>query len=115
LRQPRSEEEKLSREKPPPGPHLAPIRVHSCSLAVPPLFPHAFHHPSACVSAPRGEKTSLLEAAIDRQTGDFGVTDLQKACPGVGIDLVRKVLKRLKGQRVECLGRGQTARWRKLN
>ena len=74
-----------------------------------------FEERAGQVSAPRGEKTSLLEAAIDRQTGDFGVGDLQQACPGVGIDLVRKVLKRLKGQRVECLGRGQTARWRKLN
>jgi Fic family protein len=74
-----------------------------------------FEERAGQISAPRGEKTSLLEAAIDQQTGEFGVADLQKACPGVGIDLVRKVLKRLKGQRVECLGRGQTARWRKLN
>jgi Fic family protein len=67
------------------------------------------------IAAPRGEKTALIETAIDQQADEFGVTDLQKCCPGVGVDLIRKVLKRLKGKRVECLGRGQSARWRKLN
>lgn len=67
------------------------------------------------IAAPRGEKTALVEAAIRRQSGEFGVSDLQNACPGVGVDLIRKVLKRLKGANVECLGRGQSARWRKLN
>ncbi|MDX9792372.1 MAG: Fic family protein [Kiritimatiellia bacterium] len=67
------------------------------------------------IAAPRGEKTSLIEAAIRQQFGDFGVSDLQNVCPSVGVDLIRKVLKRLKGASVECLGRGQSARWRKLN
>ena len=66
-------------------------------------------------AAPRGEKTALIEAAIRQRSGEFGVSDLQDDCPGVGVDLIRKVLKRLKGSSVECLGRGQSARWRKLN
>ncbi len=66
------------------------------------------------IAAPRGEKTELVEAAIRQQSGEFSVSDLQNACPGVGIDLIRKVLKRLKGSSVECLGRGPAARWRKL-
>jgi hypothetical protein len=66
------------------------------------------------VKSPRGEKTALVEAAIDRQTGAFRVSDLQNACPGVGVDLIRQVLKRLRGSRVTCLGRGQTAKWKKL-
>jgi len=66
------------------------------------------------VKSPRGEKTALVEAAIDRQTGAFGVSDLQNACPGVGVDLIRQVLKRLRGSRVTCLGRGQAAKWKKL-
>jgi hypothetical protein len=65
------------------------------------------------LKAPRGEKTTSVEAAIDRQTGAFGVSDLQNACPGVGVDLIRQVLKRLRGSRVICLGRGQTAKWKK--
>ena len=35
-------------------------------------------------------------------------------CPGVSVDLIRSVLKRLKGVSVECLGRGHTAKWRKI-
>jgi hypothetical protein len=47
------------------------------------------------VKSPRGEKTAMVLAAIDRQAGAFSVSDLQNECPGVGVDLVRKVLKQL--------------------
>ncbi|NLN02097.1 MAG: Fic family protein [Lentisphaerae bacterium] len=67
------------------------------------------------IAVPRGEKTALVEAAIRQQAGEFSISDLKNACPDVSIDLIRKVLKREKGSGVECLGRGQAARWRKLN
>ncbi len=67
------------------------------------------------IKAPKGEKTTLVESAIASQTGPFTVSDIRDACPGVGVDLIRKVLGRLKGDQVECLGRGQSAQWRKLN
>lgn len=67
------------------------------------------------IKAPKGEKTALVEAAIAQQTGPFTVSDIRDACPGVGVDLIRKVLGRLKGTQVECLGRGQSAQWRRLN
>jgi Fic family protein len=63
---------------------------------------------------PRGEKTALVEAAITRQNGAFSVSDIRDACPGVGVDLIRRVLSRLKGKEIECLGRGQTAQWRRI-
>jgi Fic family protein len=66
------------------------------------------------VKSPRGEKTALVEAAIERQAGQFSVSDLQRECPGVGVDLIRRVLKRLRSSRVACLGRGQSAKWKKL-
>jgi Fic family protein len=62
---------------------------------------------------PRGEKTALVEGVIERQTGLFSISGLQRECPGVSVDLIRHVLKRLKGVKVECLGRGHTAQWRK--
>lgn len=74
-----------------------------------------FEERAGQIAAPRGEKTALIDAAIRQRSGEFGVSDLQDDCPGVGVDLIRKVLKRLKGSSVECLGRGQSARWRKLN
>lgn len=65
------------------------------------------------VKSPRGEKTALVEAAIARQRGAFRVSDIQHACPGVSVDLIRTVLKRLKGTELECLGRGPAAQWSK--
>jgi Fic family protein len=65
------------------------------------------------IKSPRGEKTALVEAAIARQTADFTLSDIQRACPGVSVDLIRKVLKRLRGSEIECLGRGPSAKWRR--
>jgi len=73
-----------------------------------------FEERAGKTGTPRGEKTALVEAAIARQDGLFSVSDLRKACPGVGIDLIRKVLGRLKGKEIECLGRGQSANWRRM-
>jgi len=66
------------------------------------------------LKAPRGQKTALVEAAITRQPGDFSISDLQYECPGVGVDLIRQVLKRQKeAVQLTCLGRGPAAKWRK--
>jgi hypothetical protein len=66
------------------------------------------------VRAPRGAKTALIEAAIAAQAGPFRVRTIQEACPGVSVDMIRQVLKNLRGTKVECLGRGQNAQWRKV-
>jgi Fic family protein len=66
------------------------------------------------VTSKRGAKTGLVEAAIESFPGPFSLAELERACPGVSRDMVRQVLKRLKDdQRVECLGRGPGATWRK--
>jgi Fic family protein len=65
-------------------------------------------------AAPRGAKTDLVTSAIRRMTGPFRVADVQRECPGVSLDLIRQILKALrKARRVECLGRGQNAEWRR--
>ncbi|HEX4966834.1 MAG TPA: Fic family protein [Thermoanaerobaculia bacterium] len=65
------------------------------------------------VKMPRGEKSEHVIDAIRRTSGEFSTADLQRECPGISIDLIRHVLKRLRqAGEVECLGRGQTARWR---
>lgn len=62
-----------------------------------------------------GEKTGLVLAAIQHQVGSFGVADLQNACPGVSVDLIRRILSQLRREeKVRCLGRGRTSRWEKL-
>jgi Fic family protein len=64
------------------------------------------------LSSPRGSKTEMIISAIDRSVGSFRVADIQRQCPGVSLDMIRKVLKDLRPQ-VECLGRGKDARWEK--
>ena len=66
------------------------------------------------MTSPRGAKTELVMSAIDGAIGSFRVADLQKQCPGVSVDMIRKVLKALQASgKVECLGRGQSAQWQK--
>ena len=65
-------------------------------------------------ASPRGAKSELVLAAIRLVPDPFRVAELHQACPGVSIDLIRRVLKNLRShERVECLGRGQRAQWRK--
>jgi hypothetical protein len=46
---------------------------------------------------------------------DLPLKDLERACPAVGRDWIRKLLQRLKAEeKVEALGKGRFARWRKI-
>jgi Fic family protein len=66
------------------------------------------------LKSPRGEKTETVIAAVDRQLAPFRVADLQEACPGVGLDLIRRILARLqKAGKIKSLGTGRSARWEK--
>lgn len=68
------------------------------------------------ITAPRGAKTDLVLTAIERLSNPFRISEIQKACPGVSIDLIRRVLKKRRGQKqVECLGRGHQAQWQKTS
>jgi hypothetical protein len=66
------------------------------------------------IETPRGEKTALVTRAVRQAGGTFRVADIQRACPGVSIDLVRVTLKKLQAtDRVRCLGRGRSAAWQR--
>jgi Fic family protein len=66
------------------------------------------------VSKGRGSKTDTVKNAIDRFVADFSLTDIEKACPLVSRDMIRRILFDLKKEgRVVCLGRGPSAHWRK--
>ena len=73
-----------------------------------------FEQRAGSIKAPRGEKTAAVLAAIERQIGAFRVRDLQSECPGVGLDLIRKLLAQLKKEnKVRALGTGRSAQWQK--
>jgi Fic family protein len=66
------------------------------------------------VSSGRGSKTDTVKNAIAAFVGDFTLQDLEKSCPLVSRDMIRRVLADLKKEvKVECLGRGPAAKWRK--
>jgi hypothetical protein len=65
-------------------------------------------------ASPRGSKTILIESAIDSLSETFTLSDLERAAPGVSRDMARRVLRTLKESgKVECLGRGPGAIWKK--
>lgn len=67
-------------------------------------------------ASPKGAKTDLITNAIGRTSGPFRVADIHRECPGVSVDMIRQVLKRLRASKqVECLGRGQSAQWGKTS
>jgi len=66
------------------------------------------------IKAPRGAKTTQIVAAIGRFVGEFTVSQLQQACPGISRDMIRRVLRAQQSAGViECQGRGPAARWRR--
>ena len=64
--------------------------------------------------SPRGAKRQIVLEAVKDVTGEFSIGEIADRCPGVGIDMIRKILKeeRSRGM-VECIGRGRDAKWRK--
>jgi hypothetical protein len=68
------------------------------------------------IAAPRGEKQGLILNAVSRAARSFNIADLQRECPGVSVDMIRHVLKKLRANKqVECLGRGRNAVWQKTS
>ncbi len=63
-------------------------------------------------SVPRGEKTETVQRSVLRLKR-FHIRELQKSCPEVSLDMIRKVLSEMRTNgKVECTGRGKLARWR---
>ncbi len=54
-------------------------------------------------------------AAIQQELGEFRLSDIERACPGVGREWIRALLSDLKAEgKVSCQGKGPGARWRYL-
>jgi len=65
------------------------------------------------VAAPRGAKADLVLDAIRRRSGEFRLSDIERACPGVGREWIRALLRKLSASgEVSCRGKGPAARWR---
>ncbi len=66
------------------------------------------------IKSPRGAKTQLVSHAIETFGTDFGITDLERLCPCVSRDMIRRLLRDFKAAgQIECLGRGPGAKWQR--
>ncbi len=64
----------------------------------------------------KGVKSAAVLTCIQQFYGEFSIQEIQEACPTVGIDMIRKILRHEREEkRLECLGRGPLAKWRKVN
>lgn len=62
----------------------------------------------------RGAKTNLIEVAIENLPSMFGISDVERACPSVGRDMIRVVLNKMRNTgMLKCLGSGRSAKWKK--
>ena len=62
----------------------------------------------------RGSKTEMVEYALDNMNSPFGIADVEQLCPNVSRDTIRLVMNRWREQgRLEMLGRGRDAKWRR--
>jgi Fic family protein len=75
---------------------------------------HEFEDRVGQLRSPKGAKTEMIKSAINSFSGDFTLSALEHACPGVSRDMIRKVLKEMQDiKSIECIGRGPGAPWRK--
>ena len=66
------------------------------------------------IKSPRGAKTEMIEKAVKKFSSEFSLGDLERTCPSVSREMIRRVLRNLQAKGdVECLGRGPGALWRK--
>jgi Fic family protein len=73
-----------------------------------------FEERAGQVRAPKGAKAALVKAAVEGAIGTFTLADLERSCPGVSRDTIRRILHELQqAGAVECLGRGPGSRWQK--
>lgn len=62
----------------------------------------------------RGAKTQIVTQAIERQAGEFAISEIERECPGVSRPMIRVILEDLRAKgKIEVLGTGRSARWRK--
>jgi len=66
------------------------------------------------IKSPCGAKTELILDAIEGTGDSFSVAGIQAKCPGVNVDMIRKLLKKERSARkLECMGLRRDARWRR--
>ena len=89
---------------------------HQYSLSVLVYAYREFEQNVYALTAAPGAKSQAVRSAIEafHPEHTFTIADLERICPTASRATIRRVLEELRQQnRVECLGTGRSARWRK--
>ena len=63
-----------------------------------------------------GSKTEQIKLAVRRKVGPFSISEIEKDCPGISRDMIRKVLRKMRDEGViRSTGVGRNAKWVKIN
>ncbi len=63
----------------------------------------------------RGAKSDLIEAALENMSGPFGIAEIERLCPNVSRDMIRRIMNRWRAEgRLEMVRRGRDARWKRI-
>ena len=74
-----------------------------------------FEERAGSIKPAKGVKTEIITAAIEKEVGEFAISDIERLCPGVSRDMIRVVFRQLqKEKRIVCLGKGQSAKWKRI-
>ena len=66
------------------------------------------------VQSAKGAKTAMVLDVLKKMVGDFSIKEIKERCPHVGIDLIRRIMREERqAGRLDCLGRGPDALWRR--
>jgi hypothetical protein len=64
------------------------------------------------LAEPKGAKAELVRGVVRKRRGEFRLSDIERACPGVGREWIRTVLADMRKEgELKCTGRGVAARW----
>jgi len=73
-----------------------------------------FERRAGVLTTARGAKSQMILDAINQIKGHFKVADVQKICPGVGVDLIRlRLSEQKRAGKLSVSGRGPGAVWQK--
>jgi Fic family protein len=74
-----------------------------------------FEQRAGSIKSARGAKTESVIRAVNEQVGEFSISDIERMCSAVSRDMIRIVFRQLRQDRkIICLGKGQSARWKRI-
>jgi len=74
-----------------------------------------FEQQAGSIQSARGAKTQSVIQAVNEQAGEFSMSDIERLCPAVSRDMIRIIFRQLqKEKKIICLGKGKSARWKRI-